>query len=158
MSDSAPSSFLEAAAGLAPRIRSCAEEIEQSRRLPLPLVEAITQAGLFRLWIPRSLGGEETDPMTFVRVVEEVSRADGAVGWRVAIGAEWARLAGICRPKRLVKSSPEGRGVSALRKCHSRRRRLSGDRTMAAWQWLSAFRLDRRGLPHSGRRSAAPQT
>jgi len=47
MSDAAPSSFLEAAAGLAPQIRSCAEEIEQSRRLPLPLVEAITQAGRF---------------------------------------------------------------------------------------------------------------
>jgi len=62
MSDAAPPSFLEAAAGLAPHIRSCAEEIEQSRRLPLPLVEAIAQAGLFRLWIPRSLGGEETDP------------------------------------------------------------------------------------------------
>jgi indole-3-acetate monooxygenase len=94
MSDAAPSSFLEAAAGLAPQIRSCAEEIEQSRRLPLPLVEAITQAGLFRLWIPRSLGGEETDPMTLVRVVEEVSRADGATGWCVAIGGEYGAFGG----------------------------------------------------------------
>jgi len=56
MSDAAPSSFLEAAAGLAPHIRSCAEEIEQSRRLLLPLVEAITQAGLFRLWISAFAG------------------------------------------------------------------------------------------------------
>jgi alkylation response protein AidB-like acyl-CoA dehydrogenase len=94
MSDAVPSSFIEAAAGLAPQIRSCAEEIEQSRRLPLPLVEAITQAGLFRLWIPRSLGGEETDPMTLVRVVEEVSRADGAAGWCVAIGGEYGAFAG----------------------------------------------------------------
>ena len=94
MSDAAPSSFLEAAAGLAPQIRSCAEEIEQSRRLPLPLVEAIAQAGLFRLWIPRSLGGEETDPMTLVRVVEEVSRADGAAGWCVAIGGEYGAFGG----------------------------------------------------------------
>lgn len=94
MSDAAPSSFLEAAAALAPQIRSCAEEIEQSRRLPLPLVEAIAQAGLFRLWIPRSLGGEEADPMTLVRVVEEVSRADGATGWCVAIGAEYGVFGG----------------------------------------------------------------
>jgi indole-3-acetate monooxygenase len=94
MSDAASSSFLEAAAGLAPQIRSCAEEIEQSRRLPLPLVEAITQAGLFRLWIPRSLGGEETEPMTLVRVVEEVSRADGATGWCLAIGGEYGAFGG----------------------------------------------------------------
>jgi indole-3-acetate monooxygenase len=94
MSDAVPCPFLEAAAGLAPQIRSYGEEIERSRRLPLPLVEAIAQAGLFRLWIPRSLGGEETDPMTLVRVVEEVSRADGAVGWCVAIGAEYGALGG----------------------------------------------------------------
>jgi indole-3-acetate monooxygenase len=94
MSDAASSSFLEAATALAPQIRSCAEEIEQSRRLPMPLVEAITQAGLFRLWIPRSLGGEETDPMTLVRVVEEISRADGAAGWCVAIGAEYGAFGG----------------------------------------------------------------
>jgi len=42
------------------------------------LVETMAKAGLFRLWIPRTLGGEETDPMTLVRVVEEVARADGA--------------------------------------------------------------------------------
>ena len=101
MSDAAPSSFLEAAAGLAPQIRSCAEEIEQSRRLPLPLVEAITQAGLFRLWIPRSLGGEETDPMSSKRSPELTVPLAGV--WQSE--ANMGRLPGICRPKRLVKST-----------------------------------------------------
>ena len=45
----------------------------------------MAQAGLFHLRIPRALGGEETDPLTFVRVLEEVSKADGAVGWCLAI-------------------------------------------------------------------------
>ena len=78
MADTASSSFIAAAAALAPQIRAFAEESERSRRLPMPLVEAMAEAGLFRLWIPRSLGGEEADPMTLVRVVEEISRADGA--------------------------------------------------------------------------------
>jgi indole-3-acetate monooxygenase len=58
------------------------------------LVEAMALAGLFRLWIPRALGCEETDPMTLVRVVEEVSRADGAAGWCVAIGGEYGAFGG----------------------------------------------------------------
>src|ERR1700758_1780620 len=94
MSNAASSSFVEAAKALAPQIQASAVEIERSRRIPLPLVHAMAQAGLFRLWIPRSLGGEETDPMTLVRVVEEVSRADGATGWCVAIGGEYGALGG----------------------------------------------------------------
>ena len=94
MPNARASSFIDAAKRLAPRIQASAEEIEQSRRLPLPLVEAMAQAGLFRLWIPRALGGEEADPMTLVRVVEEVSRADGAAGWCMAIGGEYGAFGG----------------------------------------------------------------
>jgi alkylation response protein AidB-like acyl-CoA dehydrogenase len=94
MSGTAPSSFVEAAKALAQQIQASAEEIEGSRRLPLTLVESMTQTGLFRLCIPRTLGGEETDAMTVVRVVEEVSRAAGAAGWCVAIGGGGGVFAG----------------------------------------------------------------
>src|ERR1700750_3035727 len=112
------SSFIDAAKGLAPRIQASAEEIEQSRRLPLPLVEAMAQAGLFRLWIPRTLGGEETDPMTLVRVVEEVARADGAAGW-----CDRRRIRCIRR------ISHAGRSARGLRQRPARhhRRRVSAD-------------------------------
>jgi indole-3-acetate monooxygenase len=85
MRSTASLSFIDSAKGLAPQILAAANEIEQSRRLPASLVEAIAQAGLFRLWIPRALGGEETDPLTFVRVIEEISKVDGAAGWCVAL-------------------------------------------------------------------------
>ena len=87
-------SLVEAATALRPQIEVAADEIERSRRLPLRLVEAIARAGLFRLWIPRALGGEETEPMTLVRVVEEVSRADGSTGWCVVIGGEYGAFGG----------------------------------------------------------------
>jgi alkylation response protein AidB-like acyl-CoA dehydrogenase len=93
MPDAAPS-FVDAATALMSQIQAAAEEIERSRRLPADLVEALARAGLFRLWIPRVLGGEETDPMILVRVVEEVSRADGAAGWCVAIGGEYGAFGG----------------------------------------------------------------
>ena len=118
MLDAALSPFIEAARGLAPQIRAAAEEIESSRRLPLPLVEAVAQAGLFRLWIPRAIGGEESDPVTLVRVVEEVSRADGATGWCVAIGGEYGVFGGYLpapAAHEIYGSDPHVRIAGALR-------------------------------------------
>ena len=118
MADAAPSSFIAAAASLGPQIRASAEESERSRRLPMPLVEAMTQAGLFRLWIPRSLGGEEADPMTLVRVVEEISRADGAVGWCLANGGEYGAFGGYLprdAAREIYGSDPHVRTAGALR-------------------------------------------
>ena len=88
---------LEAARALAPVIQAHGEQIEQERCLPQPVVAALTQAGLFRLLIPRRYGGAEANPATFVRVVEEVARADGATGWCVMIGGFYGLFAG-CLP------------------------------------------------------------
>ena len=118
MSNAASSSFVEAAKGLAPQIQASADEIERSRRLPLPLVDAMAQAGLFRLWIPRSLGGEETDPTTLVRVVEEVSRADGAAGWCLGIGGTYGAFGGYLSADaahEIYGSDPLVRTAGALR-------------------------------------------
>jgi alkylation response protein AidB-like acyl-CoA dehydrogenase len=95
MTTASPSSFIAAARGLAPKIRAYAEGIEQTRRLPQPLVDALAEAGLFRLWIPQQLGGSEADPMTFVRVIEEVSSIDGATGWCLMIGGCYGLFGGL---------------------------------------------------------------
>ena len=118
MPDDGASLFIDAAKGLAPQIQASAEEIEQSRRLPLPLVEAMAQAGLFRLWIPRTLGGEEADPMTLVRVVEEISRVDGAAGWCMAIGGEYGVFGGYLPAdvaREIYRSDPLVRTAGAFR-------------------------------------------
>lgn len=54
--------------------------------MPPDLVAKVEAAGLFAMWLPRSLGGIEVDPPTIVRVVEELSYADGSAGWTVLIG------------------------------------------------------------------------
>ncbi|MBV9327584.1 MAG: acyl-CoA dehydrogenase family protein [Chloroflexi bacterium] len=72
-----------AASALAPRIEAAADQIEHDRAIPADLLDAMLDAGLFRLLLPRSLGGLELDLPTYVKVVEEVARADASVAWCV---------------------------------------------------------------------------
>jgi indole-3-acetate monooxygenase len=67
------------------------ETTERNRRLAPPVIDALRAAGLFRLFTPRALGGLEIDPVTFARVVEEVSTFDSAAGWALQVntGAWW---------------------------------------------------------------------
>jgi alkylation response protein AidB-like acyl-CoA dehydrogenase len=67
-----------------------ADTTERNRRLAPPVVDALRAAGLFRLFTPRGLGGLEVDPVTFARVVEEVSMFDSAAGWAFQVNTgEW---------------------------------------------------------------------
>jgi len=77
----------EAVRMLAPGIVARSEEIERNRRLPPDLVEELAAAGCFRTLVPRSHGGAELDPPADLRVIEELARADGSVGWTVMIGS-----------------------------------------------------------------------
>jgi alkylation response protein AidB-like acyl-CoA dehydrogenase len=72
---------------LVPDIRAAAAAIERDRRLPRALVRALARAGVFRLCVPRALGGEEAEPATFLAVLEELGGADGSTGWCAMIGA-----------------------------------------------------------------------
>jgi alkylation response protein AidB-like acyl-CoA dehydrogenase len=73
--------LIDAARHILPVIRDHNEEAERERRLSKSVLNALTDAGLLRMWTPRSLGGLEVDPLTAARVIEEVAGADSAAGW-----------------------------------------------------------------------------
>jgi indole-3-acetate monooxygenase len=86
--------FVAAARALTPTIRAQRVEIERDRSLPAPLVKQMAEAGFFSLWLARSLGGPELTTVDFFHVIEELSRADGAVGWCALVAAGYSRLSG----------------------------------------------------------------
>jgi alkylation response protein AidB-like acyl-CoA dehydrogenase len=45
-----------------------------------PVVEAMRKAGLYRMSHPQAIGGQELDPVSIFKVVEEVTRHDSAAG------------------------------------------------------------------------------
>jgi indole-3-acetate monooxygenase len=64
-----------------PAVAAASNEIESKRRLPPALLDKLHEAGLFRLLLPHSSNGIETDPLTFFHVIETIARADGSTAW-----------------------------------------------------------------------------
>ena len=78
---------LARARAIAPRIEDLAEQIDETRELPRDIVDAMVDAGLFRLLVPTSLGGEEIDILDYLDVVQAIAYADGSAGWCLNQGA-----------------------------------------------------------------------
>ena len=83
-----PDTILQEVRDLLPAIRARRQEIEQARRLPRDLVDSLRATGVFRLGVPRAVGGLEATPSDLMRAAETLSSADGSTGWcaMVAIG------------------------------------------------------------------------
>jgi alkylation response protein AidB-like acyl-CoA dehydrogenase len=71
------------AQAIAPLVAAHAQEIDRRRELPESLREALIEGGFYRLLLPRSLGGAELLPPVFVRVIEEIAKADASTAWCV---------------------------------------------------------------------------
>ena len=73
--------LLARARALAPLLESASDTIEANRRLGPAVVDALHEAALFRLLMPRFLAGGEVDPVTFVHVIEAIAMVDASTAW-----------------------------------------------------------------------------
>ncbi len=65
------------------------------------------------MYVPKALGGDEIDWVESMRVLEELSRADGSAGWNVMIGAGNGRYAAIMAPETAAEVFGDPRAVWA---------------------------------------------
>ena len=75
--------YVACARSLGPLLAAAADTIERERELPASVVAALIDTGLFRLLQPHYLGGAELDPITYIKVVEEIASHDASTGWCV---------------------------------------------------------------------------
>jgi indole-3-acetate monooxygenase len=117
MSGTKSASLIEIARRLVPQIQSYAEEIEAERELPRPLFEALADAGMFHMALPRTLGCPEIDLPTYIQVIEVLAKADASTAWVINQGGifatyasrmppEAARAIWIDTPRSVVSNTP----------------------------------------------------
>jgi alkylation response protein AidB-like acyl-CoA dehydrogenase len=72
---------IDRAEAIQPAVAAASDQIEQERRLPPALLDKLHEAQLFRLLLPKSSNGIETDPLTFFHVIETIAQADASTAW-----------------------------------------------------------------------------
>lgn len=77
--------IIERATRLVPLIREHAAKTSEDRQVAPAVMQAIEQAGLFKLLVPKRYGGLGTNLRTMMETVAEVSRGDGSTSWAVAL-------------------------------------------------------------------------
>ena len=154
---------LTRARALGPAIAAVVDEIERIQAFPEPLLTKLHESRLFRLLLPRSVGGEQVEPWVYLAAIEEIARHDGSLGWNMFVANSSALIAPFipieaarqiysrsARPDLLGAAQPAQGGGGARRLPHHRR--------MAFLVGLPAGQLDRRARPcRRARRLAAPE-
>jgi indole-3-acetate monooxygenase len=83
---------------LGPLVAAAGAAIERDQCIPPTLLAALHDARMFRLLLPRSVGGEEVEPGAYLRAIEEIGRHDGSVAWCLFVGNSSALLAAYLDP------------------------------------------------------------
>jgi alkylation response protein AidB-like acyl-CoA dehydrogenase len=112
-SDSAASACVARAKAAAPLVAAAAPRIDSERQLPDDLVAALHEANLFRMLLPRSLGGEELPPHYYVQAVEALAAADASAAWCVAQTAVCSTVSASLDPAAAAEIFAAPRGVLA---------------------------------------------
>ncbi|TFH27990.1 MAG: hydrolase, partial [Myxococcales bacterium] len=135
MADRSPKNLLTAIAALAPLVRSHSDLIERERKLPQAALDPLIEAGVFRMCVPRSLGGLEVDVTTLLSAIEEVARADGSAGWCTMIGATSGLISGYLEPSIAREIYGDARGVTGGVFAPRGHARLQNDTYVASGRW-----------------------
>ena len=131
--------WLQRARALGPLIAEYRDESERERRLPRPVHDAMRDAGLFGMTLSKTYGGSQARLEDCIRVIEEISRQDGATGWNLMIGMHMGLLADYLQPgaaQEIYGGAP--RGMAGTFQPRGKAERVEGGyRVSGQWPFAS---------------------
>jgi alkylation response protein AidB-like acyl-CoA dehydrogenase len=108
--DGSAAACLERARALIPALAAAAPRIEAATGLPDDVVDALHDAGMFRLLLPRTIGGFELSPAAYARCIEALATGDASAAWVVNQASGCAMTAAYVAPA-VAREIWGGRGV-----------------------------------------------
>jgi alkylation response protein AidB-like acyl-CoA dehydrogenase len=89
---------LARARGLIPLLRAAADRIEAANELPDDVLDAMFDAGMFKLLLPVAFGGFELRPLEYIQCVEAIAEGDASVAWCMNQGSGCSMAAAFMEP------------------------------------------------------------
>ena len=89
--------MVQRAIELQPMVAANADITEANGTPPVEMIEALTDAGLYRMFIPAAAGGEEVPPLVAFHAVEALAIADPSISWVVMLATELSLVTGALK-------------------------------------------------------------
>jgi indole-3-acetate monooxygenase len=130
---------LAAARRLIPLLQAAGPRIDEARELPGDVLDAMHAAQMFRLLVPRSVGGLELLPADYIRCVEAIASGDASTAWCMNQGSGCSMTAAYLAPEAARRVFGQRRDVLAWGQARGRAR---ADKVAGGWRvtgtWLFA--------------------
>ena len=105
--------WIARARALTPLLAAAAPRIEADKQLPPDVVDALHEAQLFRMLLPRSLGGAELALDEFFQVILAIAEGDASAAWCVSQSSGCAMAAAYLEPAAACEIFGDARAVLA---------------------------------------------
>ncbi len=102
--------YLDRARELVPILAAAGDEIERGRQVTPEVVRAMIERGIFKMLLPRSLGGAELDPLTYTEILYTLAQGDGSTAWCLGQNSGCSMIAPYLAPEiaREIFGGPHG--------------------------------------------------
>src|SRR5262249_8149436 len=139
MEEPMPAELVARARALQPLLREHAAKADADRRVPAECIDALGEAGLFKVSQPKRYGGYATTLRTMLDVSAAVAEGDGSAGWVVALINVCNWLAGLFpeRAQEEVFADPQPRVTGVLTPSSTTRKVAGGWQGSGRWYFNS---------------------
>jgi alkylation response protein AidB-like acyl-CoA dehydrogenase len=155
MTEPTAAELVARARGLQPLLREDAAKGEADRRVATECIDALGEAGLFKVSVPKRYGGYETTLRTMLDVSAAVAEGDGSAGWVVALVnvCNWLAALFPARAQDEVFADPAPRVTGVLTPSATTRKVDGGWQVSGRWyfnsgSWWSTWAV--LGVPLTG--------